>query len=176
MMALAVSAWCQHLFTNNRRTSNLLVLCGDPGTGKSHVLNRAFWFCEDEAINAYTHGFWHSPFTHTYCMWPGMVSELEMVGDECVDKWEEVLHCDAACIDDAGSEVDRYKSGQPTELLCRVLSMRERKFTILTTNIAPENWVKRWDQRVADRLMRGSVIAQTFGVTPFTAHIASQRR
>jgi hypothetical protein len=52
--------------------------------------------------------------------------------------------------------MDPYKSGLPAVLLAMLLSARERKWTMMTTNIAPEGWAARWDKRVEDRLYRNS--------------------
>lgn len=64
----------------------------------------------------------------------------------------------AVLMDDIGAEVDRYKTGHVTAILRNALDLRARRFTLVTTNIAPDAWTSTWDARVADRLLRDSVI------------------
>jgi DNA replication protein DnaC len=48
-----------------------------------------------------------------------------------------------------------------------VLSRREQQFTVITTNIAPDNWNTRFDIRIADRLMRNTNVVDLSGVPSF---------
>lgn len=161
-MAQCVQLWCADVYRgkSDRKT---LILAGDPGTGKTHCLDRAYLFAEDEAISAYCSGFWDNPFSHIYCSW------TELIEGELWDVFDDVCCADVAFVDDIGAETDKFKSGVPTERLSSLLNRRKEKFTMFTTNIHPNDWVKRWDPRVSDRLLRNSEVRLTFGVESWAA-------
>lgn len=59
-------------------------------------------------------------------------------------------------IDDIGAESDRYKSGVSRNRLLRVLEVCEKKWLFATTNLKPDEYETRYDERVGSRL-RGAV-------------------
>lgn len=59
-------------------------------------------------------------------------------------------------IDDIGAESDRYKSGVGRNRLLRVLEVCDKKWLFATTNLNPDQYEKRYDERVSSRL-RGAV-------------------
>jgi DNA replication protein DnaC len=67
---------------------------------------------------------------------------------------EDLFTTNTIALDDIGAE---HGSPFVSEKLCQVLSRRERLYTVVTTNIAPEHWPTKMELRVADRLMRNSV-------------------
>ena len=80
----------------------------------------------------------------------------------------DACRADFLVIDDIGAESDRYKSGEAIDKLCQILSRREGMFTVVTTNVEPSNWSALLDARVADRLLRKSVVVDMFEVPSFT--------
>jgi len=78
---------------------------------------------------------------------------------------------EGACLlllDDVGAEVDRYKSGEPTERLRALLDARAGHFTVISTNLPPAMWSIRYDARVEDRMLRNSIIVDLHNVPPWT--------
>ena len=71
---------------------------------------------------------------------------------------QDTISADVLFLDDIGAETEKYKTGESVDALCQVLSRREDKWTMITTNIDPMNWSQRFDVRVADRLNRHSAI------------------
>ena len=71
---------------------------------------------------------------------------------------EDAFNADLVVIDDVGSENDPWKVC--ADKFCQILSRREKKFTVVTTNVTPEQWTERFDGRINDRLMRSSVVNQ----------------
>ena len=53
----------------------------------------------------------------------------------------EATESDVLLLDDFGAEVDKFKSNEPRERARKLLSSREKKITLITTNIPVENWV-----------------------------------
>jgi DNA replication protein DnaC len=84
--------------------------------------------------------------------WPEIVDGFKK------DQWEiiERLKSDYLVIlDDIGAEHDPSGIGQ--EKLCQILSRREFKHTIITTNVQPDNFDARWQQRIGSRLFRNTI-------------------
>lgn len=140
--------------------NRLLVLCGEPGCGKTHALNaianwgkyaaRFVWERRDK-----TGGELPSVLAASWAD----VSTPERCPDPEFREWLAELNATSlACIDDIGTETDRFRSGDSIARLCQVLDRRAKKFTVLTTNKPPELWGEQWDARVSDRLTRGSRI------------------
>lgn len=71
---------------------------------------------------------------------------------------EDAFNSELVIIDDVGSENDPWKVC--ADKFCQILSRREKKFTVVTTNVKPEEWTERFDGRINDRLMRFSVVCQ----------------
>lgn len=70
-----------------------------------------------------------------------------------------VKDCGILAIDDIGAETDRFRSGQPTAFLQRMLEdSHGHTSTLISTNVPEDQWATRWDERVADRLLRNSTI------------------
>ena len=89
----------------------------------------------------------------TLLRWPEATDGFKAGEYGCI---EEAINAGLLIIDDVGAEHDPSRNG--TDKLCQVLSRREKRFTLLTTNIKPEAWAERFDVRIADRLLRNSVV------------------
>jgi DNA replication protein DnaC len=154
-----VEAWAKR-FYRAIRISTTLILSGDSGTGKTMISNRLRAWVERMAIECAMSGGWNrSPSTE----WVDWVDWWERYQDgrPCRDL-SDIINADCLFLDDVGAESDRYKSGQSTAILCQVLGKRERKFTVLTTNVSKENWAEKFDTRVSDRLKRNGAVYVSF--------------
>lgn len=153
-MADCVENWCAAVRANDR-TSPLLVLAGVFGCGKSEVLRRAHAFIKAIYMDVWP-GAWSGPISTAFVEFPRFVEQVaEKKNDEY---FEDVADADVAFIDDIGAEEDRFRSGIPARILGDLLGARERKFTLLTTNVEPGSWSQRWDPRVDDRLIRRNAV------------------
>jgi hypothetical protein len=78
------------------------------------------------------------------------VAELEKYG---FDDWmDEAKESAWIVLNDVGSEVDRYKSGEPAERLRRVVDLARTKWMLISSNVPKSKWHQAFDARVADRL------------------------
>ncbi len=99
-----------------------------------------------------------------YRMWPAVVKGFKQEQFLIVDYlMTEFL----AIIDDIGAEHDPSRFG--AEELYLILSRREDKFTIITTNISPAEWEQKFERRIASRLLRNSTIIDLSEVPDFNA-------
>lgn len=116
-----------------------LLLCGKPGVGKS--LAAAYWLWSSAAaIKRWAH-----------------VADLMRVGlygAELEDYW----NAGALVLDDVGTEFSDTKGvfAAVFDGFVEKRCARERK-TVITTNLDPESFKRRFGERVADRLRLGSV-------------------
>jgi len=53
--------------------------------------------------------------------------------------------------------------------LCQILSLREKRWTLVTTNVKPSEWVEKFDLRTASRFTRSSTIIDLSGVPEYEA-------
>jgi DNA replication protein DnaC len=156
-LAVSVERFCSR-WVYNHRPMLLLVLAGDSGTGKTHSAKAIHRFATAASMSAYDLGHWRNgPPDVSYCAWAEFI-------DAESSMWErQLIETSMAILDDVGSESDRYRSGASVDRLCRILSARDGKSTVITTNLGVEEWAAR-DKRVADRLLRGSDYVKIEGV------------
>lgn len=84
--------------------------------------------------------------------WPMVVDGFKK------DQWdviEELACCNLAIIDDIGAEHDPSRIG--VEKLYVLLSRRESRWNIITTNVKPDQWDKKFERRIASRLYRNAM-------------------
>lgn len=158
-------AFCKRWFTNSPHHT-LLVLVGESGCGKSHIGKAIARYCESAASLAFDARKWDKggriPIT-TYVRWPEQTDHFK-TGDYSMQ--EEMIDTDLLVLDDIGAEHDPSKNA--ADKLCQVLTRREKKFTVVTTNIKPLEWPTKFDTRIADRLMRNSVVVSMFDVGSYS--------
>jgi len=94
--------------------------------------------------------------------WPEIVDAFK---ENCYDVVEDLIAADLLILDDIGAEHDPSRNG--ASKLCQVLSRREYRFTLVTTNIRPDAWGSVFDARVADRLLRNSEVLTLFGLPSY---------
>jgi DNA replication protein DnaC len=155
-LADTVEAFCKRLWLGRTEMSTL-VLVGEYGCGKTHCARQIFkWW---EAVSSAAPR--QTSFS-TYVLWPSVVDSFN-------DRQEGLLYdarqASLMVLDDVGAEHDPFKRS-PAKL-CQILSGRERKHNVITTNIKPEAWGRVFDGRVADRLMRNSEVVSLFGVKSY---------
>jgi len=83
------------------------------------------------------------------------------------DVLDDLCRDEMVVLDDAGSEHDPSKMA--ADKFCQIIGQREKRFTIVTTNISPSDWGTKWDVRVADRLLRNSVVVDLTGAESYQA-------
>lgn len=86
---------------------------------------------------------------------------------------DDMLGATVLILDDIGAEHDPKKIGQ--EKLYLILEKREFKWTWINTNLPPGSWwdgrrpeLSRFDRRIADRLMRNSVLIDLSNVPSYS--------
>lgn len=166
-----VFATCAALYETPAR-GRLVVLYGPNGCGKTHAVRQIErWFnrvrlklpifCRklvepDETPNDVAN-----------CL---RVNWAEVIDGIKQDQWRvfELLGVEClAIIDDIGAEHD--PSGIGREKLYSILNRREFMWTVVTTNISPNEWPKRFENRIASRLFRNSVHVDLTGVKDYSA-------
>lgn len=162
-MADAAESFCGRWFKNNP-TKSLLILSGDVRTGKTHVAKRVTAWAQATAFTAFCKGRWgrDSVPNVVYLSWPEVAAELNVKNRGPL---EDAFKADLLILDDVGAENDPWKICE--DAFCQVLSRREKKFTLITTNIPPNKWNVTWNVRVADRLVRNSVLVDLSAVKPY---------
>lgn len=163
-LADEAESFCGRWFNNNSQKS-LLVIVGEFGSGKTHTAKAIFRFCNAAATLAFDSEKWgHKQIPDAiYISWPeaaGAFSEKQY------GIMDDAYESDLCVIDDIGAENDPWKVC--TDKLCQILSRREKKFTVVTTNIEPSNWSEKFDGRVNDRLLRNSVVVDISRVQSFS--------
>lgn len=144
---------------------SMLVLAGESGCAKTHVARAIYQFCTASRFTLW-------PEKHTKLMstklirWPEEADFLNTGDYENEFLMAELFSRDLLVIDDIGAENDAWKKA--TNKLCQIFSRRESKFTVVTTNIQPQDWSSKFDTRIADRLMRNSEVIDLFGVDSYT--------
>jgi DNA replication protein DnaC len=165
-LADAAEAFCHRWFINDTRNC-VLVIVGDSGNGKTHTLRAIHNFCTASAMAAFEKQNWGGekiPKTF-YLSWPEAANEFN---EKRFSLMSDALNADLLCLDDIGAENDPWNVCK--DRLCQLLSKRERKFTVITTNIAPAKWNEKFEARIDDRLLRNSVVIDLTGVTSY-AHL-----
>ena len=165
-LADEAEAFAKRFYRRDLKSPTLLVMFGAPGCGKTHVLEAVYNFCNRAGFSAWEAGFWPfregAPQSRLF-RWPEICSERD-----AGQSW----HLDSAttagmlAIDDIGAEDDPFR--KHVNILCQILSRRERKFTVVTTNIDPSAWKEKFDPRVDDRLLRNSVVVNLSAVESYS--------
>lgn len=167
-MASAAERFCADWFRNTA-IQPLLVICGDTGTGKSHTARVIARFGLSGAMAAFGAGGWGRvkvPAT-VFIPWPEAANQFAEKNLSAVDM---ALEHELVVLDDVGAENDPFKIC--ADKLCQILSRRERRFTVLTTNLAPAAWAEAFDTRITDRLLRWSQVIDLTGVPSFALRSA----
>ena len=147
-----------------------LVLCGQSGVGKTHIMGRLHTFLEGVRMSLWPTAAWNRP-PSVHLVDFGKICRLD--DDEWVrwmGDWVTSAFCptghplDALFLDDIGSEVDRYKSGEPALRLAEIWNEMRSRWLVTATNVPVAAWTERWGVRVSDRLFRNSVIADMSAV------------
>lgn len=140
----------------------LVVLCGEPGCGKTRLLEKMVTWARRESFGLWERGVHKKPLSVMSVRWPVVCDGFK---EGLYGILDDLMRDDFVAIDDIGAEHD--PSQNATDKLCQVLSRRECKFTLITTNIAPAQWGQRFDARVADRLLRRSTVVDMSEVPSF---------
>ncbi len=132
----------------------MLVLFGNNGAGKTHcakhVLKWANFTAPALPFVMATEEHFKQPDA-MLLHWPTFLDNLKD------GQWELVDDAEAATLlifDEIGGGHDPSRMG--LDKLCRILSQRENKWTLVTTNLLPDAWEEAFDRRVASRLFRNS--------------------
>ncbi len=142
-----------------------LTIVGQPGCGKTHLLRRIERFARGAQVLAHqkrseTVGYVVTKIPPIlYWFWPVLADEFKRDQD-----WPKAEGMDADLLlwDDLGAENDPWK--KCIDAACQIMSRREKKFTVITTNVVPDQWAERFDQRMADRFLRNSIIVDLLAV------------
>jgi chromosomal replication initiation ATPase DnaA len=157
-----VESFCGRWFRNDK-TKPLLILIGESNCAKTHCAKAVFHFAMNMAQSSFStrKDSLHVP-DYGMFRWPEVVDGFKG-GDYSVT--EDLFNLDLAILDDVGAEHDPSKMA--TNKLCQIMSRREKKHTLITTNIKTEDWANAFDLRVADRFLRNSVIVDLTGLESY---------
>lgn len=140
--------FCGRWFRNHQHL-RLLVVAGQTGHGKTHAMRGVSRFARAAA---------EPTATILWADWPDLARRIVENDEPMWSVLYDSIEADLLLLDDVGAESDKYKTGEAADGLCQLLSRRENKWTMITTNIDPMAWAKKFDVRVTDRLNRNSEI------------------
>lgn len=127
----------------SRQAPRWLTLMGETGVGKTHCATKAWEYLKNHVSWAKT----EYPGVKIY--WPKFVSELR--SGESFERLRDMMDWPVLFLDDIGAERDT--TGFSSEQLNMILGCRERKWTIITSNLKLKD-IGGIDPRMADRIIR----------------------
>jgi len=157
-LARFAEAWVKAAARNTRDRGTWLAISGPNGVGKSRTLRRCHRFLANHSVDLWDAALWPQVPGAVFAVWSRVV---DLPRDEWDDWVYDLRRAAFVCLDDVGSDVDRYRSGEPVERLRVVLEICEAKWLLLTTNAPSEQWAKVWDARVVSRLSRSATLDLT---------------
>jgi DNA replication protein DnaC len=148
-LEVAVWGFCRAFVDQPHRPKRLL-LYGNNGNGKSRALRAIKRWIADRALEL---PLFHDEENMRTCEC-ALINWAEQVDRFKAGDWyiEHLIEADMLLLDDLGAEHDPSKAG--VEKLYLLLERRERKWTVVTTNVLPEAWEQKFERRIADRLFR----------------------
>jgi energy-coupling factor transporter ATP-binding protein EcfA2 len=126
----------------------LLVLCGPSGCGKTHAARSLVgWFGQirmriGPVVTETEEGVDSVLPSACSVSWPDVVRGFKQQRFDILDQLEREY---LTVLDDIGAEHD--PSGFGVERICMILTTRERRYSVITTNIQPGQWLLRLSQR-----------------------------
>jgi hypothetical protein len=163
-LADACERLCARWHARAEAPNRLLVVVGNPGCGKTHCARGVFHWARHAAFSAWEQGRWDRVPDALYAHWPAVCDDCK---NGLFGALEDLGRATLLIVDDAGAEHDPSKMAAAK--LCQLLTRRERLWTLLTTNIQPAAWEERFDARVADRLLRHSMLCDLTPVPSYAA-------
>lgn len=143
----------------------LLVLAGNNGNGKTHCARAVSrWVCLVGHQKT-----WFATLSHRshlealYWHWPSLLDKLK---EGQWDLVEDMVSVPVLIIDELGGGHDPSRVG--VDKLCQIMSKREKKWTLITTNVTPSAWEEVFDRRVASRFFRNSTLVDLSEVPDFS--------
>lgn len=155
-LSSSVGKFCRDWFRGE--APYVLVLAGPSGCGKTHAMKGANRWANHARVTAADLKYWRRPATIQWTQWPELIRAIVENSIPMADGLSDSIEADILFLDDIGAESDKFRSAETTDALCQLLSRRERKWTLLSTNFQPETWATKFDVRVSDRLLRNSVL------------------
>lgn len=153
----AIKAFGLSWFRNQK--ARRLVLTGPTGCGKTEMAKSLFKWANFVSVEAWNRDHWRRPPSSDFLVWQEVCDRLEDSRCSMVELLAPAIESDLLAIDDVGAESDRFKSGKATDALAYLFTRRQdRGHTLITTNVPPDGWAARWDERVRDRLLRNSTV------------------
>ena len=161
-MAECCERFVRSCLRNQRDRGTWFVASGRTGCGKTHCATKIRYYYDLWRITAWNLGWLtgnHIPAA-VFVSWPGVC----MMPPDVFTDWfqTEVVPGHLVIVDDFGAEDEGYRNGANDARLHRVLEAcdpRTGKWFFGTSNIAPSEWARRYDQRISDRLLAGRFIS-----------------
>lgn len=168
-MELEAGKFCFEMWANPLQ-GRMLLLAGANGTGKTHCAKAVHrWVCKvgygkkwiDTDNNTYARSV---SLSSLYWHWPEL---LDCFKRGMWDLLDDMITTPCLVLDELGGGHDPSEVG--VDKLCQLLSRREKKWTLLTTNVTPAAWEQKFDRRIASRFFRNSTLIDLSEVPDFNA-------
>lgn len=168
-MAADLERFCAGVW-KDPMNGKVIVLFGENGTGKSicaAYITR--WIRKVGHAKQYIDRENNIRFVDVVLWsWPELLDHFKSGNWDSIDTMFDTT---VLIIDELGGGHDPTTVG--VDKLCQVLSRREKRWTLITTNITPEHWQDKFDRRIASRLNAAQWIDLS-GVPDYRLIIGSQ--
>lgn len=152
-------------YRQNPKRGQLMVIYGNNGVGKSLVAKGMCKWAFDTRANFEKIAVSASEVKVPDVKFFAWSKFLDRYRDGEREHVQDAYNCCLLILDEVGGAHDPFAVG--TDKLCSILSSREFKWTVITTNLTPENWETAFDRRIASRFFRNAIHVEMNNVNDY---------